>query len=91
MAAEFLHPAAVTVSNLGMFGIDRFQAIVGPDQTAVLAVGAVQERPAVTPQGVRAVAQLDLTLTVDHRVADGAEAAKFLTAVCADLEMAGAL
>ena len=67
LPAAFTGPAAVTVSNLGMFGIDRFEAIVDPDQTAILAVGRVVERPAVTDEGIAAVKQLDLTLTVDHR------------------------
>ena len=86
LVAGFSGPAAVTVSNLGMFGIDRFEAIVDPDQTAILAAGRVVERPAVTAGGIVAVAQLDLTLTVDHRTVDGAEAARFLAAVCAALE-----
>ena len=82
----FTGPAAVTVSNLGMFGVDRFEAIVDPDQTAILACGRLVERPAVTPDGIVPVAQLDLTLTVDHRTVDGAEAARFLAAVCEELE-----
>ncbi len=73
LPAAFTEPAAVTVSNLGMFGVDRFEAIVDPGQTAVLAVGRVVERPAVTDAGIAAVKQLDLTLTVDHRTVDGAE------------------
>jgi pyruvate dehydrogenase E2 component (dihydrolipoamide acetyltransferase) len=86
LVAGFSGPAAVTVSNLGMFGIDRFEAIVDPDQTAILACGRVVERPAITADGIVAVAQLELTLTVDHRTVDGAEAARFLAAVCAELE-----
>ena len=86
LAAAFTAPAAITVSNLGMFGIDRFEAIVDPDQTAILAVGRAVERPAVTPAGIAAVPQLDLALTVDHRTVDGAAAARFLAAVCAELE-----
>jgi pyruvate dehydrogenase E2 component (dihydrolipoamide acetyltransferase) len=86
LAAAFRKPAAVTVSNLGMFGVDRFEAIVDPDQTAILAVGQVVERPAVTEDGIRPVAQLDLTLTVDHRAVNGAEGARFLSALCAELE-----
>lgn len=86
LVAGFSGPAAVTVSNLGMFGVDRFEAIVDPDQTAILAAGRVVERPAVTADGIVAVAQLDLTLTVDHRVVDGAEAARFLAAICGQLE-----
>ena len=66
-------PAAITLSNLGMFGVDRFTAIVDPDQTAILAVGAVRER-------------VELTLTVDHRVVDGVLAARFLASIRARLE-----
>ncbi len=86
LVAGFSGPAAVTVSNLGMFGIDRFEAIVDPDQTAILAAGRLVERPAVTADGIVAVAQVELTLTVDHRTVDGAEAARFLAAVCTALE-----
>jgi pyruvate dehydrogenase E2 component (dihydrolipoamide acetyltransferase) len=86
LVAGFSGPAAVTLSNLGMFGIDRFEAIVDPDQTAILAAGRVVERPAVTADGIAAVDQLDLTLTVDHRTVDGAEAARFLAAICGALE-----
>jgi pyruvate dehydrogenase E2 component (dihydrolipoamide acetyltransferase) len=86
LVAGFSGSAAVTVSNLGMFGIDRFEGIVDPDQTAILAVGQVTERPAVTDEGIVAVLQLDLTLTVDHRTVDGAEAARFLAAICGQLE-----
>ncbi len=66
-------PVSITLSNLGMFGVDRFTAIVDPDQTAILAVGAVRER-------------VELTLTVDHRVVDGVLAARFLGAIRARLE-----
>jgi pyruvate dehydrogenase E2 component (dihydrolipoamide acetyltransferase) len=86
LVAGFSGPAAVTLTNLGMFGIDRFEAIVDPEQTAILASGRVVERPAVTAEGIAAVAQLDLTLTVDHRTVDGAEAARFLAAICGELE-----
>lgn len=86
LPAGFTAPVAVTLSNLGMFGVDRFEAIVDPDQTAILAVGRAVERPAVTADGITAVPQLDLALTVDHRTVDGAAAARFLAAVCAELE-----
>jgi pyruvate dehydrogenase E2 component (dihydrolipoamide acetyltransferase) len=79
-------PAAVSLSNLGMFGVDRFEAIVDPDQTAILAVGRVLERPAITAEGITAVPQVELTLAVDHRTVDGAEAGQFLQAICAYLE-----
>jgi pyruvate dehydrogenase E2 component (dihydrolipoamide acetyltransferase) len=82
----FSGPVAVTVSNLGMFGVDRFEAVIDPDQCAILAAGQIQDRPGVVDGTVRSLAQLDLTLSVDHRVADGAAAAAFLMAVSDRLE-----
>ena len=52
IAAAHTGPAAVTVSNLGMYGVDWFQAIVDPDQAAILAAGAISRRPAVTDEGI---------------------------------------
>jgi len=78
--------AAVTVSNLGMFGVDWFQAIVDPDQAAILAAGAINRRPVVRGEGISAVPQIELVLTVDHRVADGVAAARFLQALKGELE-----
>jgi pyruvate dehydrogenase E2 component (dihydrolipoamide acetyltransferase) len=67
-----------TVSNLGMFGVDRFDAIINPPQVAILAVGAGKER-VVVRNGHPAVAKVvTLTLSCDHRVVDGATGAKFL-------------
>jgi pyruvate dehydrogenase E2 component (dihydrolipoamide acetyltransferase) len=86
IAAEHSGAAAVTVSNLGMFGVDWFQAIVDPDQAAILAAGAVKRSPVVTDEGIVAVSQIELVLSVDHRVADGATAARFLQALKAELE-----
>ena len=79
-------PAAITVSNLGMHRVDAFVAIVDPDQTAILAVGRVADAAVVINGGVHVVPQVTLTLTVDHRVADGAAAAAFLETICEDLE-----
>ena len=81
IAAPYTGTAAVTVSNLGMFGVDWFQAIVDPDQAAILAAGAIARRPVVTADGISAVPQIELVLTVDHRVADGVAAARFLQTV----------
>ena len=79
-------PAAITISNLGMFGVRRFSAIVDPDQTAILAVGAVTERVSSAAGEVRIGPWVELTLTVDHRVVDGVLAARFLGAIKARLE-----
>jgi len=70
--------ATFTVSNLGMYGIARFSAVINPPQAAILAVGAVQERPVVR-DGQLAVGQtMSATLASDHRILYGADAASFL-------------
>ena len=70
-----------SVSNLGMFDVDSFAAIIFPPHAAVLAVGKVRSQPVVR-DGELAVGQvMKATLSTDHRVADGAEAAQFLVEV----------
>ena len=70
-----------SISNLGMFDVDSFAAIIFPPHAAVLAVGAVKEQPVVR-DGELAVGQvMKATISTDHRVADGAEAARFLVTV----------
>jgi len=86
LSERFGSPAAVTLSNLGMVGVDRFTALVDPEQTAILAAGAVVERPGATSDGIGLVPQLELTLTADHRVVDGMVAGRFLAALRALLE-----
>jgi pyruvate dehydrogenase E2 component (dihydrolipoamide acetyltransferase) len=76
-----------TISNLGMFEVDDFIAIVNPPQAAILAVGAVQKAPVVNAEGQIVVGQrMKATISADHRVTDGAEAAKFMQAVKKALE-----
>lgn len=85
-----LQGGTFTVSNLGMFGIDRFEAILNPPQAAILAVGRVAKRAEVTDDDkveIRPMAAL--TLTSDHRVLDGASAAKFLATLKKVLEHPG--
>ena len=67
-----------TVSNLGMYPIEEFAAVINPPQAAVLAVGSVAERPVVRDGAVVACQTMRVTLSSDHRVIDGAEAAQFL-------------
>lgn len=75
-----------TISNLGMFGIERFNAIVNPPQAAILAVGALVDR-VVPVQGQPAVQpMMTLTLSADHRVVDGARAAQFMQTLVGYLE-----
>jgi pyruvate dehydrogenase E2 component (dihydrolipoamide acetyltransferase) len=76
-----------TISNLGMFDVDDFCAIINPPQAAILAVGAVKRVPVVDADGALAVGtRMKMTISADHRVTDGAEAARFLQAVKAALE-----
>jgi pyruvate dehydrogenase E2 component (dihydrolipoamide acetyltransferase) len=71
-----------TVSNLGMYGIESFVAIVNPPQAAILTVGALAKKPAVDDEGnVVARDQMTLTLVCDHRILYGADGAKFLARV----------
>jgi len=67
-----------TLTNLGMLGVDVFQAIINPPQSAILATGRIAERPVVEDGQVVASPTVYLTLSVDHRVLDGATAARFL-------------
>ncbi|HEX7487147.1 MAG TPA: dihydrolipoamide acetyltransferase family protein [Vicinamibacterales bacterium] len=70
--------ATFSISNLGMMGIEEFSAIINPPEAAILAVGAVREVPVVEGGQVKIGRRMKLTLSVDHRVADGAQAARFL-------------
>jgi len=67
-----------TISNLGMFGVDEFSAIINPPEAAILAVGAAKEEPIAEDGQVRAGWRMRVTLSADHRVTDGAEAARWL-------------
>jgi pyruvate dehydrogenase E2 component (dihydrolipoamide acetyltransferase) len=79
LAAEELAGGTFTVSNLGMFGVDQFTAVINPPEAAILAVGAVQAEPVATAAGGVEVHQvLRLTLSIDHRALDGATGAGFL-------------
>lgn len=87
MKPDDMTGATFTISNLGMFDVDEFSAIITLPQAAALAVGAVQKAPVVNADGQLAVGtRMKVTLSADHRVTDGAEAAQFLQAVKAALE-----
>ncbi len=75
-----------TITNLGMFGIENFTAIINPPETAILAVGKMQDTPVVIGNQVVIRPVMNLTLAVDHRVNDGARAAKFLMDLKSTLE-----
>jgi pyruvate dehydrogenase E2 component (dihydrolipoamide acetyltransferase) len=70
--------ATFSVSNLGMMGIEEFSAVINPPEGAILAVGAVAEKPVVVKGQVEVGLRCRMTLSCDHRVVDGATGAKFL-------------
>jgi pyruvate dehydrogenase E2 component (dihydrolipoamide acetyltransferase) len=78
-----------TISNLGMFGVEQFVAVLNPPQAAILAVGAIEAKAVPTDTGVEARPLMTMTLTCDHRSLDGATAADFLRTVKAFLEEPG--
>ncbi|MFF9572107.1 2-oxo acid dehydrogenase subunit E2 [Streptomyces sp. NPDC014685] len=80
-----LHPAdleggSITVSNLGMYGVEEFAAIINPPQAAILAIGAARDEAVVRDGAVTAAKVLGVVLSVDHRPVDGAVAARWLAA-----------
>ena len=78
LTAAELRGATFTLSNLGMYGIEHFSAIINPPEVAILAVGAVQERVVALEGQALVRPMLQLTINVDHRAVDGAVAAAFL-------------
>jgi pyruvate dehydrogenase E2 component (dihydrolipoamide acetyltransferase) len=81
-----LEGGTFTISNLGMFGIEQFSAVLNPPQAAILAVGATADRPVAQDGQVVVLPMMTVTLTVDHRAVDGAPAAEFLRTVKTFLE-----
>lgn len=75
-----------TISNLGMFGIDNFTAVINPPEAAILAVGAATEEPYAQDGELRSRRVMKITMTSDHRVLDGATAAAFLSDLKRTLE-----
>ena len=78
--------ATFSISNLGMMGIEEFSAIINPPEAAILAVGAIREVPVVEDGQVKVGRRMKMTLSVDHRVADGAQGARFLATLKGMLE-----
>lgn len=84
---EDMAPAAVTLSNLGGLGVDRFNALLFPPQAVIMSAGTIRQRPIATGDGaLKAALTCEVGLTVDHRVADGADGARFLDTFAALVE-----
>ena len=83
---EEYNGGTISISNLGMFGITEFSAIINPPQSSILAVGAIRKVPSVENDSVVISNKLKSTLSADHRVGDGAEAAILLKEIQRNLE-----
>ena len=81
-----LEGGTFTISNLGMYGIEQFVAVLNPPQVAILAIGSIEDRVVAFDGEVAAVPTLTMTLTCDHRAIDGSEGAEFLRDVKAFVE-----
>ena len=81
-----LEGGTFTISNLGMFGVEQFTAVLNPPQVAILAVGAVKDEPVVVDGELDVAPILRMTLTCDHRAIDGADGAQFLQTLVALVE-----
>jgi pyruvate dehydrogenase E2 component (dihydrolipoamide acetyltransferase) len=86
LGVDELQGGTFTISNLGMFGIDQFSAIINPPQAAILAVGRIADRVVAVDGKPKVRPMLTLNLSADHRVVDGARAARFLDYVAATIE-----
>jgi pyruvate dehydrogenase E2 component (dihydrolipoamide acetyltransferase) len=81
-----LEGGSITITNLGMYGVEEFAAIINPPQSAILAVGAAREEPVVTGGRIEVAKVIRLVLSVDHRPIDGALAARWMKALTSMVE-----
>jgi pyruvate dehydrogenase E2 component (dihydrolipoamide acetyltransferase) len=86
LSVEEMSDSTFTISNLGMYGVDHFTAIINPPNTAILAVGGAIERPVVKDGKIVPGLVMSMTMSSDHRVIDGAMAAQYLSTVKGLLE-----
>lgn len=86
LGADDMRDATFTITNLGMHGVEEFTPIITPPQCAVLGIGRIACLPAVVGDALVPRQQLSLSLTFDHRIVDGAPAARFLAALCRMVE-----
>ncbi len=86
LAPQDYQGGAFAVSNLGMYGIENFDAVINPPHGSILAVGAGVRKPVAQGDEIVLATIMSVTLSVDHRVIDGALGAKFLAAVKHNLE-----
>jgi len=78
LTIQEMSDSTFTISNLGMYGVDNFTAIINPPNSAILAVGAALKKPVVRDDQLTIGHEMNATLSLDHRVIDGAMAAQYL-------------
>jgi len=83
---EDIEGSTFTVSNMGMYDVDQFTAIITPPEAAILAVGSAKQIPIVVNGEIKVGTRMKATLSVDHRISDGAEGARFLQALAKYIE-----
>ena len=86
LSPEEMMNGTFSISNLGMYGIDDFAAVINPPEGAILAVGSIRQEPVVVDGAVVPGRRMKMTLSCDHRVVDGAVGAEFLSALRSVLE-----
>ena len=86
LTREDLDGGTFTISNLGMYEVEEFIAVINPPQAAILAVASIREIPVVKDGKLAVGHRMKITLAADHRVTDGAEVARFLQALRRYLE-----
>lgn len=83
---EDIEGSTFSISNLGMFDVEHFVAIINPPEAAILAIGSARQEPVVMDGEIQVRTRLRATLSADHRITDGAEAARFLQALAGYIE-----
>jgi pyruvate dehydrogenase E2 component (dihydrolipoamide acetyltransferase) len=83
---EDIEGSTFSISNLGMYDVDEFIAIINPPEAAILAIGSAKQVPVVEDGQVKAALRMNATISADHRVTDGAESARFMQALATYLE-----
>ena len=83
---EEIEGSTFSISNMGMYDVENFAAIINPPEAAILAVGSAHEEPVVENGTVKPGWRMKATISVDHRISDGVEAAKFMQALAVYLE-----
>ena len=83
---EDIEGSTFSISNMGMYNVENFTAIINPPEVAILAVGAVRQTPVIVNGEIQVGTRMKATISADHRATDGAEAAQFMQLLSTYLE-----